>query len=81
MSKIIKFPEVVRGGDVAETLDTAKGWDFRHVVVIGTTKEGGSKEGTVLVSTNGGLTLTAKDKLFMAELLRWIAMKELGFYD
>ncbi len=79
MSNIVNFPKIHTISSSEEVLEAAKGWDFETVFVFGNTKEGGSSEGTVIISTNEDNNQTAKNLLFMAELLKFTALKQLGF--
>lgn len=77
-NNILPFPKMYNTPE--EALEAAKGWDFETVVIIGHTKEGGSDEGGLILSSNKEAAKEqAKDMLLMAEMLHWMAMKKLGF--
>ena len=79
MKNIVQFPTLYRSPD--EALESAKGWDFETVLIIGHTKEGGSAEGGTIISCagKGKMEATAKDLLFLAEVCKWQAMTILGY--
>ena len=77
MNNIIELP--IYYDTPENALEYAKGWDFQTVFIVGHTAEGGTKEGGLIYSTSRASKVdTAKDMLHMAELLRYMALKELG---
>lgn len=76
--KILPFPEIVRVDDAAQALELAKGWNFKEVMIVGYVEGAGTPEGTIITSTQPEAAKTARNLLFMAELLRYQALKITG---
>ena len=75
---ILPFPVIHRADDVEKALELAKGWDFKEVLIVGYVDGSGTSEGTIISSAAPADAKTAKTLLFMAELLRWQALKVVG---
>jgi hypothetical protein len=76
---VIQLPPL--GTKPNDVLEFAKGYDFETVFIVGHTKEGGSAEGGAVVSLGhkNNKEMTAKDLLFLSELCRYMALKQLGY--
>lgn len=73
---ILQFP--TQYANPEDALEAAKGWNFETVIIVGHTKEGGTDEGGLILSSNkASATEQAKDMLLMANLLTWTANKKL----
>lgn len=76
-AQVIEFPKIHVCDNAVAALEMAKGWNFSHVMIVGYVDGYGTPEGTVISSATGGIK-TAKELLFMAELLRYQALKMTG---
>lgn len=75
---VIPFPAIHRADNAEEALELAKGWGFKEVLIVGYIEECGTSEGTIISSSSPADAKTAQRLLFMAELLRWQALKQVG---
>lgn len=79
--KILEFPKIHLCDKAEDALEMAKGWNFSQVMIVGYVEGHGTPEGTIITSTSPDALKNAKNQLFMAELLRYQALKSTEAYE